>query len=221
MFVVQIEGNIGSGKSTFIEYIKDNLEKFHPSSSGLNIKYIFEPISDWQNVNGINLLELYYENPKRFAELFQTNAFFTLLKSSLKINYEKIDLIIMERSLYSSIIFFCNLLLADNLITQEFYSIIMNAYQDFEDIIIHPNIVIYFQIDNSDITILKTNIQKRQRKGENIISIEYLKKLNNIYNQEIKKYKNVSTINIKMLKTKSDKIKTFNSLIDKILANIK
>ena len=108
MFVVQIEGNIGSGKSTFIKYIKDNLGKIHPFSSGLNIRYIFEPISDWQNVNNINLLELYYENPQKYAELFQTNAFLTLLKKSFKIDYIGTDIVIMERSLYSSIFFFVN-----------------------------------------------------------------------------------------------------------------
>jgi deoxyadenosine/deoxycytidine kinase len=37
-----VEGNIGSGKSTFIEYFKDSP----------NVDLIPEPVGMWKNVNG-------------------------------------------------------------------------------------------------------------------------------------------------------------------------
>jgi deoxynucleoside kinase len=47
-FRVSVEGNIGAGKSTLIEYFN--------SFSG--IETYREPIEWWRNVNGNNLLEL-------------------------------------------------------------------------------------------------------------------------------------------------------------------
>ena len=102
MFVVQIEGNIGIGKSTFIEFVKD---KFKKSEKTINVKFIDESVLDWINTKGYNLLDLYYNNPKKYGELFQFNVFITTLRKCLKENYENnmVDIIFMERSLYTSI----------------------------------------------------------------------------------------------------------------------
>ena len=61
MFVVQIEGNIGIGKSTFINYLK---KKRFKDFKKLNVKFIDESVSDWMNIDGCNLLDLYYRNKK-------------------------------------------------------------------------------------------------------------------------------------------------------------
>lgn len=48
-----VEGNIGSGKSTFLELCA--------SQHGMEV--LPEPIADWSNVGGVNLLEKMYADP--------------------------------------------------------------------------------------------------------------------------------------------------------------
>lgn len=56
---ITIEGNIGVGKSTFIEKLKD--------ISHFNVTTIREPIEKWMNHDGINLLEQQYANPQNLS----------------------------------------------------------------------------------------------------------------------------------------------------------
>jgi deoxyadenosine/deoxycytidine kinase len=61
-FVVSVEGNIGSGKSTMLQYYSELDDvQLHP-----------EPVEKWQNLNGHNLLEKLYADPKRWS--FQVRA---------------------------------------------------------------------------------------------------------------------------------------------------
>lgn len=58
--VVSIEGNLGAGKSTLL--------------SLLNISTIKEPVDEWANMSGGNILKNYYMDPKRWAFTFQLHA---------------------------------------------------------------------------------------------------------------------------------------------------
>ena len=69
-----IEGNIGSGKTTLLEKLNENK----------NYEVIKEPVDLWQNIKGDNnknILQSFYEDPKRYAYLFQTIVFKTRLQS--------------------------------------------------------------------------------------------------------------------------------------------
>jgi len=69
-----VEGNIGSGKTTLLEKLNDN-EHF---------EVIREPVNLWLNIKGSdgkNLLQEFYEEPERYAYLFQTMVFKTRLES--------------------------------------------------------------------------------------------------------------------------------------------
>lgn len=67
---ISIEGNIGSGKSTFVKY----LSKFS------EFQVFEEPVKEWQNFNGINLLKESYENPGKCGFTFQSYTMLTMLK---------------------------------------------------------------------------------------------------------------------------------------------
>ena len=54
-FVVSIEGNIGAGKSTMLKFFE----------SYNDVELIPEPVAQWCDVNGHNLLGKLYEDPKR------------------------------------------------------------------------------------------------------------------------------------------------------------
>jgi len=58
--IVSIEGNLGAGKSTLLSFLK--------------VKTIKEPVEEWSNVAGTNILERYYNDAKRWAFTFQLNA---------------------------------------------------------------------------------------------------------------------------------------------------
>ncbi len=61
-----LEGNIGAGKSTFLKIIR----------SKLNLSVIQEPANKWQSMEGSgNLLNLFYQDIKRWALTFQMYAF--------------------------------------------------------------------------------------------------------------------------------------------------
>ena len=69
-----IEGNIGCGKSTFLELLRERFPE---------AKWIEEPVAEWQNVGGknINMLEKYYQEPKRWGFTFQIFAIYTRIKA--------------------------------------------------------------------------------------------------------------------------------------------
>ncbi|KAF0992645.1 hypothetical protein HZS_6955 [Henneguya salminicola] len=61
---IAVEGNISSGKTTFLEYFK---------SKKPQINVIPEPWPQWRDVKGYNLMDMYYENTTKWALAFQTN----------------------------------------------------------------------------------------------------------------------------------------------------
>ena len=62
-FTVVVEGNIGSGKSTFLQH-------FERWSS--QVELLPEPVESWRNLKGHNLLQQMYEQPERHSLTFQT-----------------------------------------------------------------------------------------------------------------------------------------------------
>ena len=55
-FTVMVEGNIGSGKSTYLRHFT----KFSD-----NVEVVMEPVEKWRNLKSHNLLQMMYEDPCR------------------------------------------------------------------------------------------------------------------------------------------------------------
>lgn len=72
--IFSIEGNIGSGKSTFLKAINKEIPE---------VEVLAEPLCAWQNVgeNGYNLLEMYYKDPARWGLTFQNFALMTRVQT--------------------------------------------------------------------------------------------------------------------------------------------
>ena len=58
-FTVMVEGNIGSGKSTYLRHFTKEA-KFSD-----NVEVVMEPVEKWRNLNTHNLLQMMYEDPCR------------------------------------------------------------------------------------------------------------------------------------------------------------
>ncbi len=88
-----IEGNIGAGKSTFLQFVANDLP----------IKPIFEPHHKWQNVGGkYNLLEKFYKDTPRWAYTFQSYAFITRVMAQQEVATQfPTSIQVLERSVYS------------------------------------------------------------------------------------------------------------------------
>jgi energy-coupling factor transporter ATP-binding protein EcfA2 len=67
-----VEGNIGSGKSTFLKFLNQTLPN--------TINVFYEPVDQWRNLNGHNLFELMYRDPTRWSFTFQTYVQLTMMK---------------------------------------------------------------------------------------------------------------------------------------------
>jgi len=86
-----LEGNMGSGKSTFLKIIESNL----------GYKTIQEPASEWQNIDGSgNILDLFYKNPSRWAYTFQLYAFTNRLETIIEQSKNPETVQILERSIF-------------------------------------------------------------------------------------------------------------------------
>ena len=90
-YSVLIEGNIASGKSTIIKLLKDKL--------GDDAQVFVEPLNEWTNFCGENLLKQMYDDPKENSFLFQTFVQYTMTKIQFIEVKNKIK--ITERSLLS------------------------------------------------------------------------------------------------------------------------
>ena len=98
-YTVIVEGNIGSGKSTFLGPFKETCsESTNPLSDVVEV--CDEPVDKWRNFHGTNLLQLMYEDPKRWSLMFQHYVQLTLIQQHTKITNKPIR--VMERSLLSA-----------------------------------------------------------------------------------------------------------------------
>lgn len=94
-FNIIIEDNIGAGKTTLLKYF-DEL-------NGAQVLTFREPLEQWSNFHGANLLDLMYKDRSNWAFPFQSYALLTMLKNHQTKAAHNIK--IMERSIYSSRIF--------------------------------------------------------------------------------------------------------------------
>ena len=96
--IISIDGNIGSGKSTIVQKLKEYFQK-----QNKNIIFLQEPINEWDKIkdkNGITILEKFYQNQEKYSFAFQMMAYISrlsLLKKTIEENSDAI--IITERCL--------------------------------------------------------------------------------------------------------------------------
>ena len=163
--IISIEGNIGSGKSTLVSYLKQFSKK----------KYIFlqEPVDEWSSIcdkDGESILSHFYRDSKTYSFQFQMMAYISrlnLLRNVIKENPNAV--IITERCLYTDKFVFAKMLYDKGDMTDIEYTIYNTWFSSFID-----------DIEPSGIICIKTNpeksyerIVKRNRTGENI-PLEYL-----------------------------------------------
>ena len=180
--IISIDGNIGSGKSTLIDILKQELKY------DKNIIFIDEPVNEWLQINDgkTNILDYFYKDKNRWAYTFQNLAFITrskLLISSVEKNqtsfFQKRKIIITERSIETDKNIFAKMLYDDNFISEIEYKI----YDYWYNMNLH-NIkvsnVIYLRTTPNDAF---KRIQKRGRPEEINLNYDYLQTIHNYHDR--------------------------------------
>ena len=176
-YIISVEGNIGSGKSTLVSKLSKCQIK--------NWYFLQEPVDEWKSIedsNGDNILSKFYNNQKRYSYLFQNFAFITRvtklhnllskIKSLFSNNY-----VIIERSIYSDKHVFAKKLRNDKLLSELEY----NIYNYWFHSLNYKMLVsghIYLKVSPS---ISYERVLKRKRKEEDTIPLEYLSSLNDYH----------------------------------------
>ena len=166
--ILSIEGNIGSGKSTIINYLKKNYSKDE------HIIFLPEPVDEWEKIKddkGHTILTKFYNDQKKYSFAFQMMAYISrlnILRKTIQENPGKI--IISERSLYTDKYVFAQMLYDDQKMESVEYQIYNNWFHSFSDLApLHK--VIYLKTD-PDVSFQR--IQDRNRTGESSIPFDYI-----------------------------------------------
>jgi deoxyadenosine/deoxycytidine kinase len=168
--IISLDGNIGAGKSTFLAEIRKRLH---------DIQVVDEPVGQWtalKNAEGKNLLELFYENKKRWAYTFQNCAILTRLKN-IEEAVENLDktvkgpqVIITERSVLTDKHVFAEMLRDAGDIDPLEWDLYDSWFNVFGKR--HPvNGIIYISTSSNT---SKDRIKIRNRQGEENIGLDYL-----------------------------------------------
>lgn len=188
--LISIEGNIGSGKSTFCKYLKEHFSHYYNKPHGANVYFLDEPVDTWLKMKDStgNLLEHFYKNPEKYSYCFQMTAYISRLvnlKNILK-KSKRDDIIIMERSVFSDCNVFANMLHS----TGKINSIEYQSYNMWFDSFLDDIPEILFVYLKTDFTKCHERVLERAREGEEPITLEYLKECDKWHNHWFKNYPN-------------------------------
>lgn len=164
---VCVEGNIGCGKSTFLSLCDEYA----------SIEVIAEPVEQWMNVAGVNLLENFYADPSTWAIAFQSYVTLTMLKGHLQPVGTPIKVI--ERSLGSARHCFVEGMLADGVLSPCLYAILQEWYQFIDDkFVVKPDLIIYLRTTP---TVAYDRMRSRSRPEEGGVPLQYLSRLHQLH----------------------------------------
>ncbi len=193
MTIITIDGNIGAGKTTILNYLHTHY----------NIYVDLEPIDKWKP-----FLDDIYINKKNYFN-FQIRVWLDRSWIQEKDN----TTIIMERSPYFIQNTFNTYMAINNLINEQENNIINELYKK-SDIIWKSNYFIYIRSCPEKCL---ERILKRNRDNEKEISIEYLNKIHNLHEETFLKAKsngiNIIIIDIENKSLEEISLEIINYLI--------
>ena len=185
--IVSIDGNIGSGKSTFIKILKRILDD-------QQVGFAAEPVDIWTGVvdkDGNNILKCFYEDKDRWSYTFQNFAYITRLMEldSIRKNPKSRKVIITERSVLTDRNVFAKMLHESGCMN-ELEMKIYRHWHDYFDIKVNHTIYIKTDVENC-----VERIKKRGREAETSISADYLTSLEKAHDEWLLNDKNCIVLN--------------------------
>ena len=166
---IAIAGNMGAGKSSLVEFLCKHFK----------VKPFFEP-------NATNpYLDDFYKDMKAYA--FHSQMYF--LSQKFKMHQELAhskEAVVQDRTIFEDAEIFATNLYKQGLIAERYFKVYKAFYQSIVRSIRPPDLLIYLKCS---LPTIKKRVGQRGRAMEKKIPDEYLKQLNDMYNNWIKRYK--------------------------------
>ena len=166
--VISTEGNVGVGKSTLLEAVRGSCPDY---------EVVLEPVGEWmrlKNSEGKSLLELFYEDKRRWAYTFQNCAILTRLKIIREaVASTKKQIILTERSVLTDRYVFAEMLRESGEIDALEWDLYMNWFNSFANEIPVAGIIHL----TTSVGTAAERIVRRGRHGEEHIPRNYLSAL--------------------------------------------
>jgi deoxyadenosine/deoxycytidine kinase len=169
-----ITGNIGAGKSTLVERL----------SKDLHLNILSEPVDDNP------YLEKFYADPKPNALRLQLFLHYYRFTQLYKVRQEPATPVISDRCIFDQLIF-SKMMIEDGMLEQSEFDLFWKLYDDMRPLIDRPDMTIYIRnsVDN-----LMDRIHTRGRECEKGIPREYIKRLNDKYDDFLIYSKSVDAV---------------------------
>ena len=179
---IAVAGNIGAGKTTLTELLSKH----------------YKWIPQFEDVDHNPYLNDFYEDMPRWS--FNLQVFFLngRLNQLLEI-YSGTETVIQDRTIYEDAHIFAPNLHDMGLMSKRDYNNYFQFFQTLKRMVQPPDLMIYLQ---ASVPTLVGQIQKRGREYEENIRLDYLKRLNDLYNKWIDGYKEGSLLVIDIDKNK-------------------
>mgnify|MGYP001253359275 CR=1 FL=1 len=177
-----VEGNIGSGKTTLLKLLQNE----H------NITISEEPVDEWMQLTDDNqrsVFELFYEDPCKYAFVFQMYILYTRMKQFNNISDSET---LCERSIFTDKFFFMNTLKEQKVINDIEISV-FDKWFDYFHTEVTRKIKGFIFLDIDPIVCFD-RIKTRNRPFEKNISLDYIIQLHLFHKQFLTTNENVLII---------------------------
>ncbi len=175
-----ILGNIGAGKSTIMSHIAST----YPSNL---IQVHREPVENWMNIKGFDLLKALYNESNRWTFAFEMTALLSRIKNHTKtVNNHHIH--VYERSILSCFHVFIQHDLEEKYLNDAEYRILQDHYEYGlqKSMDLSTTAIIYFDLPPKECL---DRIRKRSRQSETNIDLKRLEQLKYHYDKFIQNFK--------------------------------
>lgn len=166
-FTVLVEGNIGSGKTTFLQHF----QQFE------DITLLTEPVEEWRNLRGWNLLDLMYKDPVKWAMTFQSYVTMTMLDMHRQPTATPVKL--MERSIFSARYCFVEHMMRTGTLHPAQFAVLDEWFRFIHrEIPIDVDLIVYLKTSP---LIVHERIKKRARSEEQCVPLSYIEDLHKLH----------------------------------------
>ncbi len=163
-----VAGNMGAGKSTLVDFLKVRF----------GVTPFFEP-----NDQNPYLADFYRDMP-RWA--FQSQLYFLQKKFALHQELEKLPgLVVQDRTIYEDAEVFCENLYRSKVLDARDYRTYRELYETIRGNLRAPDLLIYLKCS---VRTVRKRIALRGRAEETSVQVEYVKRLNRLYDAWFERY---------------------------------
>ena len=174
-YIFSIEGNIGAGKTTIIHHLQQIY--------GDQVILVEEPVKDWQNLKGENLLKKKNDDLNRWGYSFEAYVLITKMNELTKVAFSDKKIILIERCMLTDKVFFD--INVENGFSNPMEEAMFKNLYEFLSNNVYPKLSGIIYLDTPVEECINRMI-KRGRRAEKSLTKEYLTQLDDNFKKVIK-----------------------------------